>query len=273
MKIAFQGEHGAYSDLAARAVFPEGETLPCVDFSAAMQAAIRGEAAYAMIPIDNSLAGRVADVHHLLPLIGLKIVGEYYLPVRHCLLAHPDSQDSDLTEVYSHVHALPQCRKVIQHYGLTPHVAGDTAGAARMVSVRGRKDFAAISSKLAAEIYGLRIVAENVQDEDHNTTRFLVLTLNGNTPSRAEDCLTTIVFRTRNLPAALYKALGGFATNGINLTKLESYMLDGQFEATQFYCDAEGHVEDAAMQRALEELGFFSSHLEVLGCYKRHRTP
>jgi len=269
LKIAYQGEPGANSHIACIEAYPTYEPLPCGTFEDAFQAVADGEAALAMIPIDNSVAGRVADIHHLLPRSNLYIIGEHFLPVHHQLMMVPGSDRASIKVVRSHVHALGQCRKVIRELGLRPVVAADTAGAARELSESRELTQAAIASKLAAEIYGLEIIREDVEDESHNTTRFVVLSA---TPQDAEPedvpVMTTFVFRVRNVPAALYKAMGGFATNGVNMTKLESYQIEGQFSATQFYADIEGHPSERNVRLAMEELEFFTSYLRVLGIYK-----
>ena len=269
LKIAYQGEPGANSHIACLEVYPDCEPLPCGTFEDAFQAVKDGEAQLAMIPIDNSVAGRVADIHHLLPRSNLYIIGEHFLPVHHQLMLAPGAELATVRSVHSHVHALGQCRKVIRELGLKPVVAGDTAGAARELAESRDPARAAIATKLAAEIYGLKIVRENVEDEAHNTTRFVILSPS---PQDAEPedqpVVTSFVFRVRNVPAALYKAMGGFATNGVNMTKLESYQLEGQFSATQFYADIEGHPADRNVRLALEELEFFSSYLRILGIYR-----
>jgi prephenate dehydratase len=269
LKIAYQGEAGANSHIACVEAFPSHEPLPCGTFEDAFQAVSDNEAALAMIPIDNSVAGRVADIHHLLPRSNLFIIGEHFLPVHHQLMIAPECGLADVKTVHSHVHALGQCRKVIQDLNLKPVVAADTAGAARELSQSRDASKAAIATRLAAEIYGLKIVRENIEDESHNTTRFVVLSA---TPQNAEPeetpVMTTFVFRVRNVPAALYKAMGGFATNGVNMTKLESYQIEGQFSATQFYADIEGHPSERHVRLAMEELEFFTSYLRVLGIYK-----
>jgi prephenate dehydratase len=269
LKIAYQGEPGANSHIACLEAFPGHEPLSCGTFEDAFQAVAEGEAALAMIPIDNSVAGRVADIHHLLPRASLHIVGEHFLPVHHQLMIVPEADPAQVRSVHSHVHALGQCRKVIRELGLRPVVAADTAGAARELSEARDPARAAIASRLAAEIYGLRIIRENIEDESHNTTRFVVLSV---TPQEmtADDrpVITTVVFRVRNVPAALYKAMGGFATNGVNMTKLESYQIEGQFSATQFYADIEGHPSERNVRLAMEELEFFTSYLRVLGSYR-----
>ena len=266
--IAYQGETGANSHVACAEAFPELAPLACATFEDAAWAVKSGKAVYAMIPIENTLAGRVADVHHLLPNAGLYIVGEHFLPIHFQLLAPKGSERSNITDVYSHVHALGQCRQIIRQLEATAHVSGDTAGAARQVAEWNDPTKAALAPRLAADIYGLDILAEDVEDEAHNTTRFVVLS---GEPDDAEPdngpCVTTFIFRVRNVPAALYKAMGGFATNGVNMTKLESYQLGGAFTATMFYADIEGHPSDRNVRLALEELSFFSSELKVLGTY------
>ncbi len=270
-KIAFQGEKGAYSDLACRSVYPEMETVPCVDFLAALQAVEKGRADLAMIPVDNSLAGRVAVIHQLLPQTKLNIVGEFFLPVHHCLLGVKGASIDDIKQVRSHTHALPQCHNIIKDLKLEQYVSADTATAAREVAEMQDKEKAAISSSLAAEIYDLDILKENIEDAAHNTTRFLVFSPETFVPEVEEGkAITTFIFRVRNIPAALYKVMGGFATNGVNITKLESYMVDGHFEATQFYCDIEGHIDDVNVRQAFEELDFFAAEIRILGCYPAH---
>ncbi|WP_249688674.1 prephenate dehydratase [Microvirga sp. 3-52] len=266
--ISFQGELGANSHTACSEARPDWEALPCPTFEDAFAAVNEGPADLAMIPIENSIAGRVADIHHLLPTSGLHIVGEYFLPIHFHLMAIPDADLGTVKDVYSHVHALGQCRKIIRKLGLKAHVAGDTAGSAREVAEWKDPSRASLSPRMAADIYGLRILAENVEDEAHNTTRFVILSKTPYwAPAGQGPTVTSFVFRVRNLPAALYKALGGFATNGINMTKLESYMLEGEFLATQFYAEVDGHPEDTNLKRALEELEFFSRELRVLGVY------
>jgi prephenate dehydratase len=267
-RIAYQGEPGANSHIAINEAFPDHEALPCATFEDALGAVKSGEARYAMIPIENSLAGRVADIHHLLPEAGLYIVGEHFMPIHFQLMAPKGAKIGAIKDVFSHVHALGQCRKILRKLGAIGHTAGDTAGAARQVAEWGDKTKAALAPRLAASLYGLDILAGNVEDEAHNTTRFVVLgreaehAAPGNGP-----VMTTFIFRVRNVPAALYKALGGFATNGVNMTKLESYQTEGTFLATMFYADVEGHPSDPPLARALEELGYFSSELRLLGTY------
>lgn len=267
--VSYQGEPGANSHVACGEAFPGCVTLPSATFEDALAAVRSGEATYAMIPIENTLAGRVADVHHLLPDAGLYITGEHFLRVRFQLMAPPGASLETITDVYSHVHALGQCRGIIRKLKARAHVSADTAGAAREVSEWGDIHKAALAPELAAQTYGLEILAGDVEDAEHNTTRFVVL---AREPEDAEPedgpCVTTFVFRVRNVPAALYKALGGFATNGVNMTKLESYQLGGTFFATMFYADIEGHPSDRSVRLALEELSFFSSKLTILGTYK-----
>jgi prephenate dehydratase len=269
--IAFQGAPGAYSDLACRHVFPAMETLPCAAFEDAMAAVREGRAALAMLPIENSVAGRVADIHHLMPQSGLHIIGEHFRRVNHHLLAPKGATLAGLKTVRSHVHALSQCRDLLRALGVKVVVAADTAGAAAEVAERGDPTVAAIASELAGKIYGLVSLKENIEDEEHNTTRFLVMAREPKpVPNDGSLVVTTFVFRVRNVPAALYKALGGFATNGINMTKLESYMLGGRFTATQFYADVEGHPEARPLKLALDELRFFSHEVRILGTYPGH---
>ena len=271
--VAFQGEPGANSQIAIHEAFPRATPLPCPTFEDVFAAVSDGVAPLAMIPIENSLAGRVADIYHLLPVSGLAIIGEHFLPIRHQLLGVPGATLADLRTVESHVMALGQCRHTIRELGLTPIVAADTAGSAREVAAVGDPTRAAIASELAARTYGLDVLARNIEDADHNTTRFLVLAREPEDVEPGDEPLiTTLVFRVRNVPASLYKALGGFATNGVNMTKLESYMLDGQFSATQFYADVEGHPADRGLAFALEELEFFSHEVTILGTYPASRS-
>jgi prephenate dehydratase len=270
-RIAFQGERGANSHLAIRQVYPDCEAVPCATFEDAFASITAGEADLGMIPIENSLAGRVADIHHLMPDSGLHIIAEHFMPVRHQLLGIKGARLQDIRTVESHVHALGQCRKIIRKLGVKPLVAADTAGSAREVAEAGDKTRAAIASRLAAEIYALEILAGDIEDEAHNTTRFIVLSRESKwATGSGGPVITTFLFRVRNVPAALYKALGGFATNGVNMTKLESYMVEGNFFATQFYADVEGHPEDRNLVLALEELAFFSKEMKILGVYPAH---
>ncbi len=270
--IAFQGEPGANSDTACRNMFPSMEPLPCATFEDAFNAVESGQADLAMIPIENTIAGRVADIHHLLPESRLHIVGEYFLPIHFQLMVLPGTRLEDITTVHSHIHALGQCRKIVRQHRWKPEVAGDTAGAARLVRDMGNPAHAAFAPRLASELYGLEIIAEDVEDAENNVTRFVVLSRDKVIPARDADelVMTTFVFRVRNLPAALYKAMGGFATNSVNMTKLESYQTGGKFYATQFYADIEGHPDDLNVTRALEELNFFSRDVRILGVYRAH---
>jgi prephenate dehydratase len=270
-KVAFQGERGANSHLAIREAYKECEALPCATFEDAFAAIASGDADLGMIPIENSVAGRVADIHHLMPESGLHIVAEHFMPVRHQLMAPKGATLQSIKTVESHVHALGQCRKIIRQLGIKPIVTADTAGSAREIAEAGDASRAAIATRLAAEIYGLPVLAEDVEDEAHNTTRFIVL---AREPKWAKSgsglVITTFLFRVRNVPAALYKTLGGFATNGVNMTKLESYMVEGNFFATQFYADVEGHPEDKNLVLAFEELSFYSKEMKILGVYPAH---
>jgi prephenate dehydratase len=267
-KIAFQGEPGANSHLAARDAYPRLEALACPTFEDALAAVKSGKAELAMIPIENSVAGRVADIHHLLPHSGLYIVAEHFERVRHQLLTLPGAKLSELKTVHSHVMALGQCRKAIRALKLRPVVEADTAGAARELRESGDRSRAVIASKLAAEIYGLKVARADIEDAEHNTTRFVVLSAKPGRVKKADGpVITSFVFRVRNVPAALYKALGGFASNGVNMTKLESYQLEGSFNATMFYADIEGHPDERPVKLAMEELQFFSSEVTLLGTY------
>ena len=267
-RIAYQGEPGANSDAACRETFPQLEPLPCPTFEDAFEAVTGGLAELAMIPVENSIAGRVADIHLLLPDSGLHIVAEHFLPIHFQLAALPGARLEDVRTVRSHIHALGQCRRVVRRYGWHAQVADDTAGSAREVAERGDPAVAALCPRAAAELYGLQILAEDVEDEHHNTTRFVALSREPReAPVDEGPVITSFVFQVRNVPAALYKALGGFATNGVNMTKLESYQLGGTFFATRFYADVEGHPKDGALALALEELAFFSVHLRIVGTY------
>ena len=268
--IAFQGRAGAYSDLACRTAFPALCTLPCDTFEQAISAVHDGRAMLAMLPCENSLAGRVPDIHALLPDSGLSIVGEHFQRVEHCLMAPAGATLAGLRRVHSHAVALGQVRNILRELGVQPVIEADTAGSAQLVAEWGRLEDAAVASALAAELYGLTILRANVEDAAHNTTRFYVAALEPSPPpADAPGLMTTFVFRVRNVPAALFKALGGFATNGVNMTKLESYMVGGQFTATQFLCDVEGHPEQPQLRLALEELSFFSREIRILGVYRQ----
>ena len=269
--ISYQGEPGANSHIACLDVYPDWEPMPCASFEDAFAAVIDGTADLGMIPIENSIAGRVADIHHFLPQAGLHIIGEYFLPIHFQLLALPEADLSTIRSVYSHVHALGQCRKIIRELGLKAVVTGDTAGSAREVAEWKDPTRASLAPALAAGIYGLKTLATDVEDEKHNTTRFIILSKTPKwLPQGEPHPVTTFLVRVRNVPAALYKALGGFATNGVNMSKLESYMVDGEFAATQFLADVDGHPEDPALRRALEELEFFSREVKILGVYPAH---
>ena len=266
--IVFQGEVGAYSHLACRGFYPDMNPRPCPSFAQAFNAVSAGEASLAMIPVENTVAGRVSDIYHLLPEGGLFIIGEKYLPIRHQLLGVKGAKLEDIKVARSHPMALGQVRKRLAAERIDPLVDTDTAGAARAVSELGDKSIAAVASVVAGETYGLDILAANIEDAAHNTTRFLILADSpGELPKNDQAVVTSFVFRVRSVPSALYKALGGFATNGINMTKLESYMVGGSFSAAQFYADVEAHPEDDAMKHALEELSFFTESVTMLGTY------
>jgi len=269
-KISFQGAPGAYSDAACRAVFPGIETVPCASFDEAFAALAEGSTDLAMIPVDNTIAGRVADVHRLMPKHEIFIIGEHFEPIHHHLLAPKGAKLADLKYVHSHVHALPQCSKLIKRLKLQSLVHADTAGAARDIAAKNDKEHAAIASKLSAEIYGLDIMESNIEDEDHNTTRFLVLSREQKIPPlNNENILTSLLFEVRNIPAALYKTIGGFATNGFSMTKLESYV-DAKFQAARFYCEVEGHPENKLFKLALDEMRFYAKDVKFLGAYPAH---
>jgi len=267
-RIAYQGEPGANSHLVSKQYYPDAEPIACASFEDVFAAVENGDADLAMIPIDNSIAGRVADIHHFLPTSNLHIIGEHFLRIQFTLMAAEGATLDSIKTVHSHVHALGQCRKVIRELGLTPIISGDTAGAAREIAEAQDPTQAALAPPLAAEIYGLQILREDVEDEDHNTTRFVVLSPEYvEAPATDGPVVTSFIFNVRNLPAALYKALGGFATNGVNMTKLESYMVGGEFTATQFLAEVDGHPEDTGLKNALEELAFFTTDVKILGVY------
>jgi len=269
--VAFQGCHGAYSDLSCRSVFPGSVTRPCPSFEDTFAAVEGGEADLAMIPIENSVAGRVADIHHLLPRSSLHVVDEHYQRVHHHLLAVKGTRLEQVRIVRSHIQALEQCRGTLRRLGIQPVTHADTAGAAAEVARRGDPAEAAIASSLAGEIYGLESLKEGIEDAQHNTTRFLIMAREARVPPvGAGPTITSFIFRVRSVPAALFKALGGFATNGINITKLESYLVDGSFTAAQFYADVEGHPEERPLRLALEELDFFAREVRILGVYPAH---
>ena len=269
-KIAYQGEPGANSNIACMQMFPGLESVPCASFEDAFELVSTGAADFAMIPIENSIAGRVADIHILLPQSRLQIVGEFFLPIHFDLLGIPGSTIEAATEVHSHIHALGQCRRLIREAGLRPVIAGDTAGSAREVREWNDPAKLSLAPPLAASIYGLEVLASRVEDDPSNTTRFVVLAPERELPSREElpgPAVTSFLFRVRNVPSALFKALGGFATNGVNMTRLESYMVGNEFAATMFMADVEGHPEDLPLKLALEELDFFTTEVRILGVY------
>ena len=272
-KISYQGEPGANSHNACKAMYPELEPVPFATFEEALGAVSNGTVDLAMIPIENSVAGRVADIHHLMPGVALFIVGEHFERVRHQLMGLPEAKLSDIKKALSHTQALGQCRKMLRKMNIMPVPEADTAGSARLVAGSGDKSLAAIASQLAAEIYGLKILKRDIEDETHNTTRFIVLAKEPAAvePARGPDdglVITSFMFRVRNVPAALYKTMGGFATNGVNMTKLESYQLGGSFNATMFYADIEGHPAERPVRLAMEELQFFTEDVQILGTYK-----
>ncbi|MFZ1662628.1 MAG: prephenate dehydratase [Paracoccaceae bacterium] len=267
-RIAFQGELGAYSHQACRQARPDMEAVPCATFEDAIELCRRGDTDLAMLPVENSTYGRVADIHHLLPESGLHIIDEAFVRVHINLLVVPGTKLQDVEAAMSHTVLLGQCRSFLRQNNLRPITGADTAGSARHVAQAGDPKLAALASELAGEIYGLDVIARHIEDKANNTTRFLVMSREPDLKRRGKDgMMTSFVFRVRNIPAALYKAMGGFATNGVNMTKLESYMVDGIFSATQFYADIEGHPDDANVKRALEELDYFTSYMSLLGVY------
>jgi len=270
LKIAYQGEPGSNSHIACLDVYPSCMPIPCATFEDALTAVSDDAANLAMIPIENSLAGRVADIHHLLPTTSLHIIGEYFLPIHFQLLGVESAELSTIRSVHSHVHALGQCRKIIRDHRWSAVVASDTAGAAREISQSNDPAKAALAPSLAAKIYNLKILAPNVEDAAHNATRFVILSKEPRWAPIGGLNITSFIFRVRNVPAALYKALGGFATNGVNMTKLESYMVEGEFIATQFFADVDGHPEEPALARALEELAFYCKEMKIMGVYPAH---
>ncbi|RBI71490.1 prephenate dehydratase [Roseovarius sp. TE539] len=267
-RIAFQGEPGAYSHQACRETRPELEALPCRTFEDAIEAVRSGDAALAMLPVENSTFGRVADIHHLLPESGLHIVQESFVRVHINLLAIPGTPLSRIRTAMSHTMLLGQCRDFLARHGIQRVTGADTAGSAKHVAEEAEPSAAALASDLAGEIYGLDVLARHIEDQGNNTTRFLLMAPEPDLTRRGDDgMMTSFVFQVRNIPAALYKAMGGFATNGVNMTKLESYMVGGSFNATQFYADIEGHPDDPAVRRALDELDYFTSEIKILGVY------
>ena len=270
--IVYQGEQGANSHIACKLFDPELEPIACPTFDQAFNQIIESGSDLGMIPIENSIAGRVADIHRLMPTSGLKIIGEFFLEIQHTLMGIKESDLNSLKVVRSHEMALSQCRYSIEKLNLTPQVAADTAGSAREVSELSDRTIGAIASPLAAEIYNLKILKENMEDKGFNTTRFLILSKDEIRPDiNDKNSITTLVFKVRNVPSALYKALGGFATNGINMLKLESYQIDGSFLATQFYVDIKGHCDETSVKRALEELSHYAEEIKILGVYQTSR--
>ncbi|MEO0989805.1 MAG: prephenate dehydratase [Pseudomonadota bacterium] len=267
-KIAFQGEPGAYSHQACREARPDMEAVACPTFDAAIETVRKGEAELAMLPVENSTYGRVADIHRLLPESGLHIVDEAFVRVHINLLGVPGATLPDVQAAFSHLVLLPQCARFLKQHGIEGRVSTDNARAARDVAAQGDRSIAALASELAAEIYGLHVLARHIEDHDSNTTRFLLMAREPDLKRRGDGpMLSSFVFRVRNIPAALYKAMGGFATNGVNMTKLESYMVGGNFTATQFYADIEGHPDDRNVRLAFEELDYFTDHFSLLGVY------
>ena len=267
-KIAFQGERGANSEIACRQAYPDMEAIPCRTFEDVFTTVESGEADLAMIPVENTIAGRVADIPHLIPDSQLHMIAEHFLPIRFQLMALPGVELSEIKRAKSHVMGLGQCRIFMREHGIEAVTAADTAGAARQVAEEGDRAMAAIAPALAAEVYGLDIIAQDIEDEEHNTTRFVIMSREPNDLTEVSaPCKTALLFTVRNVPAALYKALGGFATNMVNVTKLESYLTGGSFTAAQFYAEFEGHPDERPVQLALEELGFFSTQVRVLGVY------
>lgn len=271
MKVSFQGIEGAYTHMAFTAIFDNAEPIYCGPFEEALAKVENGEADLALIPFENSSAGRVADVHFLLPKTNLYIIGEYFQPIHHCLMCHQSADINTIKNIYSHPQALAQCGKGLLEKNLVPNQYMDTAMAAKMVAESNDEILGAIASKLAAKIHGLKILEENFQDFNHNTTRFVIFSKEEVIPDITDKCITSFIFKVKNIPAALYKAMGGFATSGVNMLKLESYMLDGHFSSTQFYVDIEGHINDEAVKRAFAELKHFADDIKILGCYPENR--
>ncbi len=271
-RIAFQGELGAYSHQACAQARPGMAVVPCTTFEDVVEQTRSGEVDLGMLAVENSTYGRVADVHSLLPKAGLHIVDEAFVRVHVNLLGVPGASVDDITEAHGHVVILPQCAGFLKAHGIKGRVSSDNARAAREVAQAGDKTRAALASELAASIYGLDVLARHIEDHKNNTTRFLVMSREADPSRRAERMMTTFTFRVRNIPAALYKALGGFATNGVNMTKLESYMVGGSFTATEFYADIEGHPEDRNVALALEELRYFTDSISILGVYPSDRA-
>lgn len=273
-KIAYQGEAGANSHIACNEAYPDHTPLPCRTFEDCFAAVERGDADLAMIPVENTIAGRVGDIHYLLPGTSLQIIAEYYLPIRFQLMGLPGAKLADIKTARSHIMGLGQCREFMRSHNIEPVTSADTAGAAREIAALGDPAVAAIAPRLAADVYGLDILAEDIEDAAHNTTRFIVMSREHSEIEAGEGpAKTAFMFEVRNIPAALYKVMGGFATNGINMTKLESYMVGGSFTATQFYAEIEGHPDERHVQLALEELGFFSQSLKILGVFPSTLHP
>ncbi|MBB3992575.1 prephenate dehydratase [Sulfitobacter undariae] len=270
LRIAFQGALGAYSHEACLQARPDGIPVPCTTFDGVLQAVREGHADLAMLPVENTTYGRVADIHRLLPQSGMHIIDEAFVRVRIALMARPGVTLEQIKHVRAHLVLLPQARSYLQAQGITSEAAADSAGAAEELAAGGPTTDGVLASAVAAQIHGLHVLADGIEDMEHNTTRFLLMAPDADLSRRGEKMMTTFVFEVRNIPAALYKAMGGFATNGINMTKLESYMVGGSFTATQFYADIEGHPEDAAVKRALDELGYFTNMLDILGVYPAH---
>jgi len=269
-RVAFQGEPGAYANLAARQAVAHAEAIAKPTFEDAIEAVRSGDCELCIIPVENSLIGRIADIHHLLPESGLHIVGEHFLPIHHQLLGLPNATLDGITDVYSQAPALAQVRGILREKKFKVHNWYDTAGSAKHVAELGDKSAAAIASSLAAEFYGLEILKADVEDEHHNATRFLIMSRQDERAPNQGKVVTSFVFQVKNVPAALYKALGAFATNGVNMTKLESYQLGGSFNATQFYADIQGHPDEPGVGRALDELAFHTARHTVMGVYPAH---
>jgi len=268
-KIAYQGEPGANSHIACSDTYPAMEPLPCRTFEDVFETVEGGKAKLAMIPVENTIAGRVADIHHILPQTSLHIIGEYYLPIRFQMMALPDTKLGDIKRARSHIHGLGQCGQFLRKHDIEAIISADTAGAAREVAELGDPSVAAIAPELAASVYGLEILARDIEDAEHNTTRFVIMSRDpGDRQASDGRTVTAFIFQVRNIPAALYKVMGGFATNGVNMTKHESYQIGGSFMATQFYAEIEGHPDERHVQLALEELGFFSTMLKIIGVFE-----
>jgi len=269
-RIAFQGALGAYSHEACLSARPDGIPVPCTTFEGVLRAVREGRADLAMLPVENTTYGRVADIHRLLPESGMHIIEEAFVRVRIALMARPGTTLEQIKHIRAHLVLLPQARSYLETLGITSEAAADSAGAAQELAAGGPDHEGVLASAVAADIHGLKVLADGIEDLDHNTTRFLLMAPDIDTTPRGERMMTTFIFEVRNIPAALYKAMGGFATNGVNMTKLESYMVGGSFTATRFYADIEGHPDDPAVKRALDELGYFTNMLDILGVYPAH---